>query len=81
MAFPSTNTTASTTSNFKKAHAFMNVSVKDKAGNPLKVGGLPLHLDKAVHKALIDLIGTARDGKLELTYEVRLAESDVVVEL
>jgi uncharacterized FlaG/YvyC family protein len=59
--------------NFRKADAFFNVSVKmtDADGNEVikQIGGIPLHQDKDLHAALMELRKELDD--LELVFDIR----------
>jgi|SaaInlStandDraft_3_1057020.scaffolds.fasta_scaffold30000_5 hypothetical protein len=47
-------TSAAVINSFKKADAFLNIAVRDAAGQWHQVGGVPLHLENPVHTGMID---------------------------
>lgn len=60
---------------FEKAAAFLNLSVMVKGGDAKQIGGIPLHLSKALHKALIEL-GPEGVSKLTFTVSMNLVEAE-----
>lgn len=61
------------TAGFEKAAAFLNVNVVVKGGAEKQLGGIPLHLSKALHKALIEL-GPEEVAKLQFTVSMKLVD-------
>lgn len=72
---PATPATPAGNNSFEKAAAFLNLSVMVKGGDARQIGGIPLHLSKALHKALIEL-GPEGVSKLTFTVTMNLVETE-----
>lgn len=68
-----TTTPVAGSTGFEKAAAFLNVNVVVKGGAEKQLGGIPLHLSKALHKALIEL-GPEEVAKLQFTVSMKLVD-------
>lgn len=78
MAFERKENSQTNGNNTKKAQAYVNLEVIDKAGNPHKVKAyIPLHEDDGqVSRSLIAAARENPDFTIDMKAEVRLAKED-----
>lgn len=74
MSFDKTGTKSS---NFKKADAFLNITVTTLKGVEKKIGGLSLYLDNTMHAVIIAKLAEDPDYTLDLSYKLHVQEPEV----
>jgi hypothetical protein len=88
MAYPSTAPSQANRNSIKVAAAFLNITIKDSAGNPRRIGGLPLYAENKTHVGILAKLQATEEAKagskeskfkFVVDYELRLNDADEVV--